>query len=137
MGAVIIERPVKSQTVKLNAERLRQGVSRAYRLSGRIFGALAQRDVLISLGLVLVLITSAIGVVVSAHTNRGLFNELSELQERRDAYQREWSQLLLEQSALSAHGRIEYQASEKLGMVVPGKQDIVLVPAAPADIQLW
>ncbi|MDX1755758.1 MAG: cell division protein FtsL [Marinobacter sp.] len=136
MGAVTIERPVKAKPAKLNTERLKEGVSRAYRLSRRIFSALAQRDVLVSLALVLVLISSAIGVVASAHANRGLFNELSRLQEQRDAYQREWSQLLLEQSALSAHGRIEHQAAERLEMVVPGKQDIVLVPLAPADVRL-
>ncbi|MDX1456971.1 MAG: cell division protein FtsL [Marinobacter sp.] len=136
MGAVTIERPAKARSVKLNTERLKEGVSRAYRLSRRIFEALAQRDVLISLGLVMVLIASSIGVVVSSHTNRGLFNELSRLQEQRDAFQREWSQLLLEQSALSAHGRIEHRAAERLSMVVPGKQDIVLVPVAPVNVEL-
>ena len=78
--------------------------------------------------LVMLLIVSSLGVVVSAHENRELFNSLSQLQEQRDNYQREWSQLLLEQSALSAHGRVEQLASERFGMVVPGKQDIVLVP---------
>ena len=40
----------------------------------------------------------------------------------------QWSQLLLEQSALSAHGRVEKLAAERFSMVVPGRQDIVLVP---------
>ncbi|UDL04342.1 cell division protein FtsL [Marinobacter sp. CA1] len=131
MGAVTLERPVKA--TKLNRDAVKAGFSSAYRLSRRIFVSLAQRDLVITLGLVAVLIASALGVVVSAHTNRGLFNELSTLQDQRDAYQRQWSQLLLEQSALSAHGRIEHLAGDSLGMVVPGKQDIVLVPlASPA-----
>jgi cell division protein FtsL len=84
--------------------------------------------VVVTLALVAVLTLSAIGVVVSAHENRELFNTLSGLQQQRDAYQREWSQLLLEQSALSAHGRVEHLAAERFNMVVPGRQDIVLVP---------
>ncbi len=98
------------------------------RISQQVFDATRQKRVLVSLGLMAVLVASSIGVVVSAHENRELFNTLSQLQAQRDQYQREWSQLLLEQSALSAHGRVEGLASERLGMVVPGREDIVLVP---------
>ena len=123
MGAVAIEQPTK--TARLNRKRVRDGVATAVRLSNQVFTALQQKRVLITVGLVMLLIVSSLGVVVSAHENRELFNSLSQLQEQRDNYQRE---LLLEQSALSAHGRVEQLASERFGMVVPGKQDIVLVP---------
>ena len=126
MGAVAIEQPTK--TARLNRKRVRDGVATAVRLSNQVFTALQQKRVLITVGLVMLLIVSSLGVVVSAHENRELFNSLSQLQEQRDNYQREWSQLLLEQSALSAHGRVDQLASERFGMVVPGKQDIVLVP---------
>ncbi|MBW4935626.1 cell division protein FtsL [Marinobacter sp. F4206] len=126
MGAVAIEQPVK--TAKLNKQRVRDGVATAVRISRRVFDATRQRNVLISLALVTLLVASSIGVVVSAHENRELFNTLSHLQGERDRYQQEWSQLLLEQSALSAHGRVENLAAERFGMVVPGRQDIVLVP---------
>lgn len=126
MGAVAIEQPTK--TARLNRQRVRDGVATAVRLSQQVFATLRQTRVLVSVGLVILLILSSLGVVVSAHENRELFNTLSQLQEKRDDYQREWSQLLLEQSALSAHGRVEQLASERLEMVVPGKQDIVLVP---------
>lgn len=126
MGAVAIERPAK--TARLNKQRVRDGVNTAVRLSQQVFSALQQKRVLISMGLVVLLLASSLGVVVSAHENRELFNTLSQLQEQRDNYQREWSQLLLEQSALSAHGRVEQLAAERFGMTVPGKQDIVLVP---------
>lgn len=125
MGAVTIERPTRA--AKLNSQSVRAGFNTAYRLSRRVFAALGQRNVLATAVLVAILIASAIGVVVSVHTNRGLFNELSQLQRERDGYQREWSQLLLEQSALSAHSHIEQLAADELNMVVPGKQDIVLV----------
>lgn len=126
MGAVAIEQPVK--TARLNKQRVRDGVATAVRISQQVFDATRQKRVLVSLGLMAVLVASSIGVVVSAHENRELFNTLSQLQSQRDQYQREWSQLLLEQSALSAHGRVEGLASERLGMVVPGREDIVLVP---------
>lgn len=126
MGAVAIEQPVK--TARLNKQKVRDGVATAMRLSRQVFEASSQRNVMISVGLVLLLVASSVGVVVSAHENRKLFNTLSQLQAERDQYQREWSQLLLEQSALSAHGRVERLAAERFGMVVPGREDIVLVP---------
>ena len=130
MSAVTVERAPREAV--LTRQKVRQGLSRTVTLSRRIFQALCRRDVAISLGFVLVLIASAIGVVISAHENRQLFNTLSELHMQRDNYQREWSQLLLEQSALSAYGRIEHRATEELGMIVPGRANIVLVPATRA-----
>jgi cell division protein FtsL len=126
MGAVAIEQ--KTRTAGLNKQRVRDGLSTAVRLSRQVFVALQQRQAIISMVLVALLLVSALGVVVSAHQNRELFNTLSELQAERDGYQREWSQLLLEQSALSAYGRVEQLASERFGMSAPGKEDVVLVP---------
>jgi cell division protein FtsL len=126
MGAVAIEPKVK--TAKLNRATMRDGVAAAVRVSRQVFAAIQQPRVMITGALVGVLLVSALGVVVSSYQNRQLFNELAQLQEARDAFQREWSQLLLEQSALSAHGRVERLAAERFAMVVPGRQDIVLVP---------
>jgi cell division protein FtsL len=126
MGAVAIEERVQAR--RLDTKAMRSGVASALRISGQVFVATRQSNVLISLVLVIVLLASAIGVVVSAHKNRVLFNGLSQLHEERDDFQREWSQLLLEQSAMSAHGRVESLASTRFNMVVPGRQDIVLVP---------
>ena len=126
MGAVAIEQ--KTRTAGLNKQRVRDGLSTAVRLSRQVFVALQQRQAIISMVLVALLLASALGVVISAHQNRELFNTLTELQAERDGYQREWSQLLLEQSALSAYGRVEQLASERFGMSAPGKEDVVLVP---------
>lgn len=130
MSAVTLEKPAKSPT--LTRENVRTRVSDALKLSAAIFRALSEPKVVVTLGLAALLIGSAIGVAVSAHQNRELYNTLSELQVQRDAYQRQWSQLLLEQSALSAHGRIEQKAVEELSMIVPGQEHIVLVPHATA-----
>ncbi|KAA1173119.1 cell division protein FtsL [Marinobacter salinexigens] len=126
MGAVAIEQPTRS--AKISKQTMRDGVVTAVRISRQVFDATKQRNVLVSLVLASLLLVSAIGVVAGAYENRSLFNTLSHLQSERDGYQREWSQLLLEQSALSAHGRVEKLAAERFDMVVPGRQDIVLVP---------
>lgn len=128
MGAVAIEPKTRTKASGLNRQRVRDGLSTAVRLSRQVFVALRQPQAVISLMLLALLLISSLGVVVSAHENRELFNTLSELQAERDGYQREWSQLLLEQSALSAHGRVEQLAAERFGMSVPGKEDVVLVP---------
>lgn len=109
-------------------QRFRDTALIGLRLSRQIFNALWQAPVLITFGLVFFLAASAIGVVFASHQNRVLFNDLSNLQEERDGYQREWSQLLLEQSALSAQNRVEQFAIRELGMAVPGREDIVIVP---------
>lgn len=126
MGAVAIEPAVK--TAGLSKQKVKDGLASAVRVSQQVFESLQQKQVLISVALVGLLVVSSIGVVVSAYKNRELFNTLSQLQGERDQYQREWSQLLLEQSALSAHSRVESLAAQRFGMVVPGKEDIVLVP---------
>jgi cell division protein FtsL len=130
MGAVAVEQYVK--TTKLNKQKVRDGVVTAVRISRQVFDAGRQRNVLISMMLIALLLVSSIGVVVSAHDNRELFNTLSHLQGERDSYHREWSQLLLEQSTLSAHGRVESLAAKRFEMVVPGRHDIVLVPLMSA-----
>ncbi len=126
MGAVAIEQPTKIN--RISRQRVRDGFATAVRVSRQVFQTTVETRVLVTLALVVVLTASAISVVVSAHDNRKLVNALSGLQDQRDAYQREWSQLLLEQSALSAHGRVEKLAAERFNMVVPGREDIVLVP---------
>lgn len=126
MGAVAIEPAVKP--AKLNKEKVREGVVAAVRISRRVFDATRQTRVLISLVLAAVLVASSIGVVVSSHQNRTLFNTLSQLQVERDSFQAEWSQLLLEQSAMGGHGRVEKLAAQRFDMVAPERQDIVLVP---------
>lgn len=127
MSAVTIERPPKKAV--FNKQKVRRGLTTTVGISRRIFTELCRKDAAISLALVLVLIASALGVVASGHANRALFNDLSELHAQRDNYEREWSQLLLEESTLSAHSGIEQRASDQLGMVLPDKNSIVLVPA--------
>jgi cell division protein FtsL len=70
---------------------------------------------------------SAILLVYSKHQSRKLFVELQQLKHQVDALNTEWSQLQLEQSAWSGHGRIERIARKRLSMVMPESGDVVFV----------
>lgn len=72
-------------------------------------------------------LASAIGLVYSKHQSRKLFVELQQLRHQVDALNTEWSQLQLEQSAWSGHGRIERVARKKLSMVMPESGDVVFI----------
>lgn len=81
----------------------------------------------ISILCIMAILGSAMGVIYTSHLTRKLYSELEVLQDERDAFQSEWSQLLLEQSAWSAHGRIEHIAIEEMGMRVPDQDETVIV----------
>jgi len=70
---------------------------------------------------------SAILLVYSKHQSRKVFVELQQLNYQVDALNTEWSQLQLEQSAWSGHGRIERIARNRLSMVMPESADVVFV----------
>jgi cell division protein FtsL len=82
---------------------------------------------LVSIGLALLLLSSALGVVYAKHTSRKLFVELQQLEARRDAMNVEWGQLQLEQSTLTTHGQVELFARERLGMGTPEPQSTVIL----------
>ncbi|MCG6937642.1 MAG: cell division protein FtsL [Gammaproteobacteria bacterium] len=73
------------------------------------------------------LLGSAILLVYSKHQSRKLFVELQQLKYQVDILNTEWSQLQLEQSAWSGHGRIERIARNRLSMVMPEPGDVVFV----------
>ena len=72
-------------------------------------------------------LASAILLIYSKHQSRKLFVELQQLKYQVDALNTEWSQLQLEQSAWSGHGRIERIARKRLSMVMPEPGDVVFV----------
>ncbi len=76
---------------------------------------------------VVALILSALMVIYSAFLYRQDFNTQQQQLQQRNALEVEWGQLLLEQSALAAHGRIEKMVTQRLDMYVPSPDDIVVV----------
>jgi len=77
--------------------------------------------------ILLLVVTSAVGVVYSKHQARKLFVELQALGNDRDNMDIEWGQLQLEQSTLSTQGRVERDARDQLGMVSLSADNMIIV----------
>jgi len=77
--------------------------------------------------LVLAVFSSAILVIDARHESRKLFVQLQLAERQRDQMNEEWGRLQLEQATWATHGRIERLAREKLDMIVPKTNAIVLV----------
>ncbi|RDE22785.1 cell division protein FtsL [Motiliproteus coralliicola] len=72
-------------------------------------------------------VVSSLAVIYSAFLYRQAFNQQQQLFQQRNELEVEWGQLLLEQSALAAHGRVERAVTKQLGMYVPSPEEIVVV----------
>ena len=81
--------------------------------------------------LFLALLVSAGLVILSAHHNRQMSIAIERLMQEKDQLDVEWRHLVLEQSALTEHNRIEQLVSENLNMRRPGPEDEVLVRGKP------
>lgn len=77
--------------------------------------------------LLCLVMASSFAVIYSKHQSRKLFVEVQQLNKNIDELNIEWGRLQLEQSAWSAHGRIERIARKKLNMILPGAGDVVYV----------
>ncbi len=79
-----------------------------------------QRILIVITLLFSLVLASAVLLIYSKHQSRKLFVEV-------DALNTEWSQLQLEQSAWSGHGRIERVARKQLSMIMPASGDVIFV----------
>jgi cell division protein FtsL len=70
---------------------------------------------------------SALAVIYTTHLDRGRLNVLQQLEQRRNALQVEYRQLLLEQSSLVSQGRVENMAVSELGMETPDMSKVVVL----------
>ena len=77
--------------------------------------------------LVLVVIATAMGATYTKHQSRKLFIELQSLEAERDEMNVEWGQLQLEQSTHTTHGKVEDAARNRLGMHIPGPQQVMIL----------
>ncbi len=86
---------------------------------------------LFKLMLFIAVVATAIGVVLGAHHNRQLSMQHESLIQEKDALDVEWRHLIIEQSALTEHNRIEQVVRESLNMRRPGPKDEILVRGKP------
>jgi len=77
--------------------------------------------------LFLMVVISAIAVILGTHHNRQLSIAREKLMAERDHLDVEWRNLVLEQSALTEHTRIEARVKKDLGMYRPKPIDEVVV----------
>ncbi len=70
---------------------------------------------------------SAIAVVMVKHESRNRFVVLQMLEKERDQMNAEWGRLQLEQGTWATHSRVERIAREKLHMVMPETESMVIV----------
>ncbi len=77
--------------------------------------------------LALLIFTTAFGIVYLKHNNRQLLIDLHARKTEHDTLNSEWSQLLLEESTLSTHSRIERIATNELKMYIPKDNEIIWI----------
>ena len=77
--------------------------------------------------LALIVLASSLCVVYAKHQSRKLFVELDILKKERDEMNVEWGRLQLEQSTLATHSRIEKTAKQRLKMVTPEYEQVLIV----------
>lgn len=77
--------------------------------------------------LFLCVLASAGAVILSAHHNRQMSIALEQLLQQKDQLDVEWRHLILEQSALTEHNRIENLVKDQLGMHRPSPDKEVVV----------
>lgn len=83
--------------------------------------------ILALVGLLCLVLITALGVVWTRHESRVLFVQLTGLQGQRDDLNVEYGRLELEQATWAEPRRVNEEARSKLGMVTPAPQDIQLV----------
>ncbi len=77
--------------------------------------------------MILAVLVSAVSVVEAKHQSRKRFVALQALEKVRDQMDVEWGQLQLEQGTWATHSRVERIAREKLHMVNPKMDEVVIV----------
>ena len=81
----------------------------------------------------LLVFISAMAVVFVRSANRQSFLALQAATLERDRLSEEWGRLQLEHATWSSHNLVEHEARQKLQMITPGFEDVVVVRLAPGS----
>ena len=77
--------------------------------------------------LLILIFASAMGVVFMTHHTREAISEKDVAQAERERLDNEWRNLLLEETALAEHSRVQSVAKDELGMQRPDSEKEVIV----------
>lgn len=94
-------------------------------MASGLFAARLQLAVL--LGLLGVLVTSALAVIYCKNYSRSVFIEIEQQERALDQYEVQWGQLQLELSTLAEQNRVELIAKERLKLVIPPRDKIIYI----------
>lgn len=81
----------------------------------------------VAFGLAFVCFSASVGVIYTKHLSRQKHIELSQIQALLDELDIEWSRLQIEESTFSEHGLVETVARQRLDMVFPEGQSVVVI----------
>jgi len=70
---------------------------------------------------------TAVGVVYVKYLTRQSYTDISRSQREIDRLDVEWNQLQIEEGTFSEHARIERAARDRMGMVLPGLEETVMI----------
>ena len=91
---------------------------------------------LLLLGLTFATLASGILLTYARHEYRAQFRAMQDLIGKRDQLEVEWGALQIERATWTGYRRIDREASERLSMRRPEKQDIVFLQVQSADSAL-
>ncbi|NOR68668.1 MAG: cell division protein FtsL [Methylomarinum sp.] len=77
------------------------------------------------IGLVVILMISALAVIQSKYHSRSLFIQIQAQEKMLDNYEIEWGQLQLELTMLTEENRIERVAKKQLKLEMPQRKEII------------
>lgn len=87
----------------------------------------ARLQLVVLLGLLVVLVTSALAVIYCKNYSRSVFIEIEQQERALDQYEVQWGQLQLELSTLAEQNRVELIAKERLKLVIPPRDKIIYI----------
>jgi cell division protein FtsL len=70
---------------------------------------------------------SALALVTKREETRNLSKQLEKIESQRRALKQDWAKLILRQSNLASHSRVEQVARDTLGMKLPETKTVVSV----------
>lgn len=88
---------------------------------------MSRADLLLTTFLLVAVVASGVAVVHAKYQSRQLFVALQDLRRDRDTVSMEWGRLQLELGTVGNHALMEKLARQRLGMHLPGPDDVVVL----------
>lgn len=79
------------------------------------------------MGLVILLLISALAVILNKYHSRSLFIEIQKQENMLDKYEVKWGQLQLEITTLTEESKIERISKKKLRLIMPPREKIIYI----------